>query len=71
MCSCISLLGGSETGTTIALTPVAHSPLSWTTEVSCYGANTGLIVFHQWKGVGKAFLLELVTHTMIFEDFIE
>jgi hypothetical protein len=71
MCSFISLPGGSETGATIALTPVVHSLLSWTTGVGIYGANTGLIALLQWKDMGKAFLLEGVTHTMIFEDFIE
>jgi hypothetical protein len=66
MCSFISLLGGSETGTTIALTPVVHSLLSWATGVGIYGANTGLIILLQWKGMGRAFLLKGVTRTMIF-----
>jgi hypothetical protein len=64
-------MGGSETGATIALTPVVHPLLSWTTGVGIYGATTGLIALLQWKGMSKAFLLEGVTHTMIFEVFIE
>lgn len=42
-----------------------------TTGVGMYGANTRLIALLQVQGIGKASLLEGVTHAMIFEVFTE